>query len=110
MGVRHEPRLFDVELALFVYQRLVDIYGHDLGDEHIVAPLGNDLSHPALNGNGRLGYLRRRHGVALHGYQLHLRQLILVLSGSNPAVIHGAHQGGGHHVYNELAALLNDII
>ena len=110
VGVRHQTRLFNVQLALLVDEVLCDIHGGYLRDEHIMRALRQDLSHLALDGDGSLSDLRRGDRVAFLRVELHLAELILVLSGLYAAVVKGAHKRGRHHVDDELAAFLDDII
>ena len=97
VGVCHQTRLFNVQLALLVDEILCDIHGGYLRDEHIMRALS-------------LSDLRRGDRVAFLRVELHLAKLILVLSGLYAAVVKGAHKRGRHHIDDELAAFLDDII
>ena len=100
----------EVQASLLVYQRLVHSRGDDVGDEHIVRALRNDLAELAFERQRRLCDRGRGDLEAFFGRQFAFFELIDLSSRQHTAGIGSADEVHGHQIDAEFARFLDDLI
>ena len=110
VGEGGEVGTAEVQTSLLVDQRLVHSRGDDVGDEHIVRSLRNDLAELAFESQWRFRNRGRGDLEALFGRKLAFFELIDLSSRQHTAGIGGADEVHGHQIDAEFARFLDDLI
>ena len=99
-----------VKASLLVNQRLVNRRGNDIGNEHIVRALRNDLAELAFEGQRRLGDRGRGDLEALFCRKTAFFELIDLSARQHTAGIGGANEVHGSQIDTKFASLLDNFI
>ena len=99
-----------VKASLLVNQRLVNRRGNDIGNEHIVRALRNDLAELAFEGQRRLGDRGRGDLEALFCRKTAFFELIDLSARQHTAGIGGADEIHGSQIDTKFARFLDNFI